>query len=60
MHKYCYFYGKYNVESDDKIVCTFDRKKRDKEICELCPYYINQTEADNIIRRIAFERGLTK
>ena len=56
--EHCYFYGRTNVASDEKILCLFDRKKKDREICELCPFYIEHTEAENIIRRIAYERGI--
>ena len=56
--EYCYFASRLTLKNYTEIMCRFDKKYVDREVCEKCPYYISESEVDNMVRRLVFERGV--
>lgn len=55
--KNCYFYSRFNCAGSAKIKCDLKGYDVDRDICSVCPYYINYITAENLIKRYVIERG---
>ena len=54
--KSCFFYSRYNLESDQKIRCYLFEKEVCREVCERCPFFIAHQQGVNIVKRYVYER----